>query len=282
MTEFNAGSVKITGVSTGTNPNDAVNFSQLSAAVTGAVTYVSGWNASTNTPSLASGVGTKGHMYTVTVPGATNIDGVTDWKSGDALIFNGTIWEKTDNSEAVVSVNGQDGVVVLDTDDVAEGSTNLYFTTNRAQNAAVQNSLSASTVIAPSATAVVNYVQSKQRRIISTQTAAYTTGGYYVLYLNSSANMDGIATAINNASWETQAVYFCQASSSNTVDLILNTEEIVDTSWAWTPGGEIFATGNGNYTQTAPSGSGESVISVGHAINATTILPNVKFVTRYT
>lgn len=32
---------------------------------------------------------------------------------------------------AVASVNGQTGVVVLDTDDVAEGSTNLYFTDER-------------------------------------------------------------------------------------------------------------------------------------------------------
>lgn len=36
---------------------------------------------------------------------------------------------------AVDSVNGQTGVVVLDSDDISEGSTNLYFSTERAQDA---------------------------------------------------------------------------------------------------------------------------------------------------
>lgn len=35
----------------------------------------------------------------------------------------------------VVSVNGQTGIVVLDTDDIAEGATNKYFTDERAQDA---------------------------------------------------------------------------------------------------------------------------------------------------
>src|SRR5690606_14762023 len=35
----------------------------------------------------------------------------------------------------VISVNGQDGVVVLDSDDIAQGVTNLYFTDEAAQDA---------------------------------------------------------------------------------------------------------------------------------------------------
>jgi len=44
---------------------------------------------------------------------------------------------------AVDSVNGQTGVVVLDSDDISEGATNLYFTTERAQDS-VGASLSSS------------------------------------------------------------------------------------------------------------------------------------------
>lgn len=44
-------------------------------------------------------------------------------------------------SGAVDSVNGQTGVVVLDTDDVSEGATNLYFTDGRAQTAAVEDQI---------------------------------------------------------------------------------------------------------------------------------------------
>jgi hypothetical protein len=38
-------------------------------------------------------------------------------------------------TDAVTSVNGQNGVVSLDSDDIAEGSTNLYFSDERAQDA---------------------------------------------------------------------------------------------------------------------------------------------------
>ena len=103
-------------------------------ALVGGVMYQGTWNASTNTPTLTSSTGTKGYYYVVSVAGSTNLDGITDWKLGDWAIYNGASWEKVDNTDAVVSVNGYTGAVVLTTSDVAEG-TNLYFTNTRAQNA---------------------------------------------------------------------------------------------------------------------------------------------------
>jgi len=47
-------------------------------------------------------------------------------------IFNGSVWQKVDNTDAVTSVNGQVGTVVLTTTNIAEG-TNEYFTTARAR-----------------------------------------------------------------------------------------------------------------------------------------------------
>ena len=88
------------------------------SGITGAVTYEGTWNASTNTPTLASSVGTKGEYYVVSVSGSTNLNGITDWVAGDWAIFNGTVWEKVDNTESVISVNGLTGVVVLDAADV--------------------------------------------------------------------------------------------------------------------------------------------------------------------
>ena len=59
---------------------------------------------------------------------------------GDLLTWNGTAWSNIATSSlgisgsgAVDSVNGQTGAVVLDTDDIAEG-TNQYFTTARARD----------------------------------------------------------------------------------------------------------------------------------------------------
>jgi hypothetical protein len=79
----------------------------------GAVTYKGTWNANTNSPALSSGTGTQGDYYVVNVAGSTNLDGITDWQIGDWAIFNGTVWEKVDNTDAVTSVNGQVGAVVL-------------------------------------------------------------------------------------------------------------------------------------------------------------------------
>jgi len=84
----------------------------------GALNYKGTWNASTNTPTLTSSVGTKGDYYVVSVAGNTNLNGITDWQVNDWAIFNGSVWEKVDNTDLVTSVNGQTGTVVLDAADV--------------------------------------------------------------------------------------------------------------------------------------------------------------------
>jgi hypothetical protein len=88
----------------------------------GFVIFEGTWNANTNTPALASGVGVAGHYFVVSTAGTTNLDGITDWQPGDWVIFNGTAWEKVDNSEIITSVNGQTGVVVLTKSDVGLGN----------------------------------------------------------------------------------------------------------------------------------------------------------------
>lgn len=80
--------------------------------------YQGTWNASTNTPALASGVGTNGYYYVVSVSGSTNLDGVSDWVAGDWAIFNGATWQKIDQTNLVTSVNGQTGAVTLTASDV--------------------------------------------------------------------------------------------------------------------------------------------------------------------
>ena len=65
----------------------------------GLLELIGNWNASTNTPALASGVGNKGDAYYVSVAGTTNLDGVTDWQIGDLAVFNGSVWWKVDNTE---------------------------------------------------------------------------------------------------------------------------------------------------------------------------------------
>ena len=131
-----------------------VPVSELPAAVLGALSYQGTWNASTNTPTLASGVGTKGYYYVVSVAGSTNLDGVTDWLVGDWAVYNGTAWQQIDNTDTVESVNGQTGVVVLDAADVgavgtitsSDGSINVV-TTGSTVDIAVSEASPASTLL---------------------------------------------------------------------------------------------------------------------------------------
>jgi hypothetical protein len=85
------------------------------ASVAGGLTYQGTWNASSNTPTLTSSVGTNGYYYIVATAGSTNLNGITDWQIGDWLMYNGTVWQKIDQSNTVTSVNGQTGAVSVGT-----------------------------------------------------------------------------------------------------------------------------------------------------------------------
>ena len=83
-----------------------VPVSQLPSAVLGALSYQGTWNANTNTPTLTSSVGTKGYYYVVSVAGSTNLNGITDWQVGDWAVYNGSVWQKVDNTDAGGDVVG--------------------------------------------------------------------------------------------------------------------------------------------------------------------------------
>lgn len=94
------------------------------------MSYEGTWNATTNSPTLADGTGNAGDVYIVSVAGTQDLgSGNITFAVGDWVIYNGTIWQKSSNSNAVVSVNSQTGVVVLDSDDIAEGTINKYAKT---------------------------------------------------------------------------------------------------------------------------------------------------------
>ena len=108
----------LTGVNLSTSQNIAATdtileaFGYLQAQITQlpqGLVYSGTWNANTNTPTLASGTGTTGHFYIVSVAGSTNLDGITDWQVGDWAIFieSGATdtWQKIDNTSAITFTN---------------------------------------------------------------------------------------------------------------------------------------------------------------------------------
>ena len=83
-------------------------MAKLQGQITGipqGLVYKGTWNASTNTPTLASGTGVTGEFYIVSVAGNTNLDGITDWQIGDWAIFVEVgatdTWQKIDNSQSI-------------------------------------------------------------------------------------------------------------------------------------------------------------------------------------
>lgn len=130
-----------------------IPLTQLPAAV---MTYEGVWDADTNAPTLADGTGDAGMVYLVNVAGTQDLgSGDISFNIGDWVVYSGTVWQKSTNSNEVVSVNGQTGVVSLDTDDVPQGDANLYYTAAQARTDIIASTITdADTTHAPSADAV--------------------------------------------------------------------------------------------------------------------------------
>ena len=95
---------------------------QIPPSLVGAVVFKGTWNANTNTPTLASGVGTNGNYYIVNTAGTTTLDGISSWGVGDTAIFN-TTWQRIPAAMGtVVSVAGYTGAVVLAASDLTNGT----------------------------------------------------------------------------------------------------------------------------------------------------------------
>lgn len=122
------------GVASGYAPldsNSKVPTANLPDSVLGQLEYKGTWNADTDIPSLPSASTVKGNYYVVSNAGVYE---TIDYEIGDWIVSNGTAWEKVDNSDKVSSVNGATGAVVLDTDNIDEGTTNQYYTSSRANS----------------------------------------------------------------------------------------------------------------------------------------------------
>lgn len=90
-------------------PDGKVPSGQLPSAVVGQVEYIGAWDA--NAGSAPSVSPTKGQYWIVTVAGTTALSGISEWQVGDWAIYNGTSWNKVDNTDAVVSVAGLMGAI---------------------------------------------------------------------------------------------------------------------------------------------------------------------------
>jgi hypothetical protein len=71
----------------------------------GALNYKGTWDATANTPTLTSSVGTKGDYYVVSVAGSTALNGISNWGIGDWAVFNGSVWQRVEGGADLNGVN---------------------------------------------------------------------------------------------------------------------------------------------------------------------------------
>lgn len=120
------------GIANGVSTLDGGGKVPLSQLPANLFVYQGLWNPNTNTPTLVDGTGTTGYTYEVSE------DGIHDWGAridtlfqGDMVIYDGSKWQASRGTNRVVQVNGYQGIVDLNTDDIGEGTTNKYYTDAR-------------------------------------------------------------------------------------------------------------------------------------------------------
>lgn len=168
--------------------------------VIGALVYKGTWDAATNTPTLTSSVGDKGDYYVVNVAGNTNLNGITDWQVNDIAVFNGAVWQKIDNTDAVLSVNGQTGVVVLTAPDVGATPNTAYVIAGTALTGGGQLTGNVTLNLANTAVAAGSYGSATQVSQVTIDAQGRVTSAANVTIAISTANVSGLGTmAVQNA-----------------------------------------------------------------------------------
>jgi predicted nucleic acid-binding Zn-ribbon protein len=121
------------------NSSGKIEDQYLPSSILGALKYKGSIDASLGVyPSSPA----QGDYWIVSTEGS--ISGHV-FHAGDWMVYNGSSWDDIDNSQTITSVNSKVGAVVLDSDDISEGSSNLYFTEARASAASPVQSVAGKT-----------------------------------------------------------------------------------------------------------------------------------------
>ena len=127
-----------------------IPIAQIPDTVVGAVDYKGTWNANTNSPDLPAATPDKGDYYVVSADGTTSLGGITDWSIGDWAIYNGTAWEKLDNSSVQTNIENvftkEQTITIADTTNSEALTINQNDTTNNPTAIIINNTGSGDTI----------------------------------------------------------------------------------------------------------------------------------------
>ena len=99
-----------------------LTIGQIPDAIMGQLEYQGVYDASGGT---TPGGAVKGYYWVISIAGTINaiVYGVGDW-----IVYNGTSFDKVDNTDAVTMVAGRTGAIVLVTNDITESTDKRYVT----------------------------------------------------------------------------------------------------------------------------------------------------------
>jgi len=160
----------------------------------GALNFKGTWNASTNTPTLTSGVGVKGDYFVVNTAGTTNLDGISTWGIGDWATYNGTVWQRVEGGADLEGVNlNVSGTTNLS---ALTASTALALDANK-NVVSVPNTGTGNNVLATAPTFAGDVTLSTGNIIISTAGKGIVASNS-VAVVNTAATTTGDVTLTNN------------------------------------------------------------------------------------
>ena len=235
-----------------------------------AMEYKGTWAASTNTPTLANGTGNTGDVYVASDSGTVDFGaGNIIFAAGDWVVYNGSIWEKSINSNAVVSVNSSVGAVTVNAINQLTGDVTTSAASGSQSKAATVVSVGGSLAadvhtaeLAANAATAANTVSTIVKRDSSGNFAA----GTITASLTGHASLD-LAAANNLSDVASAATAFANISPLTTAgDLIFENSSPAPARLPIGTAGQVLTVSGGLPSWAAPSVSPSAITLTQHHI----------------